>query len=302
MKPIYRLSAPEISFLRRNFFSIFLSLLAVAGVHLRAEEVKTVEGVEFAKPEGVSLLLDIHIPQTAEDPPLVMFIHGGGWKAGTRKNCRIAWVVEYGYAVASVEYRLSQESLFPAQIHDCKSALRWLKANASRYGYDASRVVVAGTSAGGHLAALLGTSGEVAALEGSVTEHGDYSSRVDGFISYYGPSDFVKRSKNQPWKTDEPEGSVFKLLGGPVAENVEAARLASPAIHVTPDDPPALIFHGDKDRTVFLDQSENLEAVYQEAGLEVHLEVVQGAAHGWKRTDREEQLVLEFLEERLGSK
>ncbi len=284
-------------FIRPAAFWTLVSLLATAqSVH---SQESTTQTIEFAKPDGVPLLLDLHIPSGVENPPLVMFIHGGGWRSGDRQRCRLRWLPKHGYAVASVEYRLSDEALFPAQIHDVKAALRWLRARAEGYGYDASRVVVAGTSAGGHLAALMGTSGDVSDLEGGVAGNLDQSSRVQGVIDYYGPSDFVKRSENQKSKTDHPEGGVYQLLGGPVQENLEAARLASPKTHLTKDDPPFLILHGDKDNTVYVDQSEWLEQSCQEIGVEAHLEVMEGAGHGWKHNDREEQLVLTFLQKHL---
>ena len=264
-------------------------------------EVKKTDGIPFAEPDGVKLLLDLHLPKGVESPPLVMFIHGGGWSKGGRNNSKLNWVAQHGYALASIEYRLSQEALFPAQILDCKGALRWLRANQEKYGYDASRVVVAGTSAGGHLAALMGTSGGVGDLEGETGGNSDQSSRVQGILDYYGPSDFVARSENQPSKTDHPDGGVFKLLGGPVKENLEAARRASPVTYISKDDPPLLILHGDRDKTVFLDQSQHLEKLYREAGLDVHLHVIEGAGHGWKKPYDEEKIqVLAFLERILG--
>ena len=262
---------------------------------VNAAEVEQIKSIKFASPEGVDLLLDLYLPKGVENPPLVMFIHGGGWKSGDRKRCRLNWLAAHDYAVASVEYRLSHEKIFPAQIHDCKGALRWLRANAWEYGYNANRVVVAGTSAGGHLASLLGISAEVAELEGATAGNLDQSSRVQGIINYYGPSDFVKRSENQSAKTDDPKGSVYRLIGGPVKKNLEAARRASPITYITKDDPPLLIFHGEKDKTVYLDQAEHLNNLYQKAGLDVQLEVMAGAGHGWKHNAREEKLVLGFL-------
>lgn len=256
--------------------------------------------ISFASPGGVDLLIDLHLPENIENPPLLMFIHGGGWQSGDRNRNRLSWVAEHGYAVASIEYRLSHEALFPAQIEDCKGALRWLRANAEQYGYNASRVVVAGTSAGGHLAALMGTSGEFPELEGETAGNLEQSSSVQGVIDYYGPSDFVKRSENQPSKTDEPSGGVYRLLGGPVQENLEAARVASPTTYIDPDDPPFLIFHGEKDKVVYLDQSEWLAEQLAEDGVSVHLETVTGAGHGWPRSEREKTLVLEFLKRVFG--
>lgn len=277
-------------------FCLLLALLPAGAASAESAEPKRHDSILFAQPDGVELLIDLRLPEEVESPPLVMFIHGGGWQNGDRFRCRLSWLVKHGYAVASIEYRLSDEALFPAQIHDCKGALRWLRANAGKYGYDAEKVVVAGTSAGGHLAALMGTSGGVENLEGTTAGNLEESSHVQGVIDYYGPSDFVKRSENQPSKTDEPEGGVYRLLGGPVKANLEAAKIASPATYISKKDPPFLIFHGDKDKTVFVDQSEMFEEGLKKAGLEVHLEIIKGAGHGWKHSAAEETLVLGFLE------
>lgn len=297
---------------RLCFSSLFLApaaalALVASIVCLPAEEraktfpVKRQNDIKFASPGGVDLLLDLYLPEGVENPPLILFIHGGGWKNGDRKRCRMAWVAKYGYAIASVEYRLSQEAIFPAQIHDCKGALRWLRAHAEDYGYDASKVIVAGTSAGGHLTALMATSGDVAELEGDTAGNAEQSSRVQGAIDYYGPSDFLKRSKEHPAKTEEPSGSVYHLMGGAVQENLELARLASPITHVTEDDPPLLILHGAKDKTVMIGQSEVLEAKYRETGLEARLIVEPNAGHGWKNpSDQERDAVLSFLKRHFG--
>ncbi len=263
--------------------------------------VERENGILFASPGGVDLLLDLYLPKGVENPPLLVFIHGGGWKGGDRAQCKTSWVADHGYAVASIEYRLSQEALFPAQIHDCKGALRWLRAHEEEYGYDASRVVVAGTSAGGHLVSLMGTSGEVVALEGNTGGNEDQSSRVQGVISYYGAHDFVKRSEMQPHKTDESKGAVYLLLGGPVKENLEAARAASPVTYVSEGDPPLLMLHGDQDPTVLLRQSQIMHQVYEDAGLDTYLFVVAGGGHGFAKSAEEEALVLKFLEKHLRS-
>jgi acetyl esterase/lipase len=265
-------------------------------------EVKIQADIVFAEVDGVPLLLDLHLPVGKEQPPLVMFIHGGGWKNGDRKRCKLAWAAAHGYAIASVEYRLSHEALFPAQIHDCKGALRWLRAHQEQYGYDARNVAVAGTSAGGHLAALMGTSGGVNDLEGTTANHADHSSRVQAVIDYYGPTDFLLRSKNQPVKTEDATGSVFQLLGGPARQNQNLARRASPAHYVSDDDPPLLIVHGDNDKTVYLTQSERLKDLYRDQKLDVHLHVEAGKGHGWSTpTELEKEVVLGFLKKHLDS-
>lgn len=254
----------------------------------------------FAEPGGVKLLVDVDVPAASEKPPLVMYIHGGGWQGGDRKHARLRWLLVRGYAVARVEYRMSHEAIFPAQIHDCKGVLRWLRAREEEFGYDAERVVVAGSSAGGHLAALMGTSGDVEELEGNVGGNLDQSSRVQGVVDYYGPTDFLLRAKNQPAKTDDPKGSVYKLLGGSVSEKQSLATLASPATHVTKDDPPLLMFHGEDDRVVYLSQSQRLGSAYEKIGLHAQLQVIPKAGHGWKPpSDGEYELVLEFLAKHL---
>ena len=210
------------------------------------------------------------------------------------------WLVEHGYAVACIEYRMSKEAIFPAQIHDCKGAMRWLRAHEKLYGYDASRVVVAGRSAGGHLATMMGTTSGMTSMEGDTAGFVTYSSRVQGVINYCGPQDFILRSTNHPEKTDSPGGPVFKLLGGPLKENEALGRLASPVTHVGPGDPPVLIIHGGEDKLVLLDQSERLHEVYQANGLDSHLHIEPGKRHGWpKPTPEEEKLVLEFLKRLL---
>ena len=285
----------------------FLVFLTVPGRVPGAEgegEVNVLRDIVYAEPGdgGDALMVDFFLPAGVERPPLVLFIHGGGWKGGSRARCQFSWLAQEGFAVASIDYRLSQEALFPAQIHDCKGALRWLRdpVRAKEYGYDAERVVVAGTSAGGHLAALLGTSGGVAELEGDMAGHKGQSSRVEGVIDYFGPTDFILRAKHQPAKTDVPEGSVYQLLGGAVGEKQALAGLASPVHHVSADDPPLLILHGENDATVYLRQSKRLLELYHDLGLEAQLHVEPGAGHGWKMpTPVEREVVLEFLEKHL---
>lgn len=208
-------------------------------------------------------------------PPLVVYIHRGSWLRGSRKQSPVQWLTEEGFALARISYRFSDRALFPAQIHDAKATLRWLRAHQGKYGYDATRVGVCGTSAGGHLAVLLGTSGGVTELEGTVGAHLQQSSRVQAIVDWYGPADFVLRSKTQP-KHNEPGASSYQLLSGAPAEKVKLARLASGVTHVTADDPPLLILHSDKDTTVLLDQLERLRDVYKQAGLAVALQVIPG--------------------------
>ncbi|MFV0446128.1 MAG: serine hydrolase, partial [Planctomycetaceae bacterium] len=287
----------------RNSWRCFLVLLALLAIEPAAgarETERTQKGLEYANIDGHSLKLDLYLP-TTDDPLLVIWIHGGGWQNGSKNRCPIEWLTEHGYAVASIAYRLSSKAIFPAQIQDCKAAVRWLRSQADRYGYRSDRIAVAGGSAGGHLAALLGTTGDVAELEGTVGGNLDQSSRVDAVIDYFGPTDFILRSKTHPERANAPESGTAKLLGGGADQQTELARLASPVTHVTPDDPPMLVLHGDKDKTVYLDQSLRLQEVYRQAGLPLALRIIKGAGHGGNRlfSGPQREPVVDFLDREL---
>ncbi|MEM9586659.1 MAG: alpha/beta hydrolase [Planctomycetota bacterium] len=262
-------------------------LLFGFGSLVRADESVSIDshkGIVFANVDGVPLKLDLYVPAGVNQPPLVVWVHGGGWRGGSRANPKLLAVTQHGYALASISYRLTDQALFPAQIHDCKAAIRWLRGNAARYGYQADWIAVAGSSAGGHLALLLGTSGGVSELEGDVGDHLDQSSSVQGVIDYYGPSDFVLRGKTQPDRAYTEKSGSFALLGGLKTgkPTKDTERFASPAHYVTPDDPPLLVFHGTADKTVLLDQSDRIVSRYKENGLEARLITLDKAGHGGK--------------------
>lgn len=241
--------------------------------------------------------LDIYLPQKAVRPmPLVVWVHGGGWRGGNKENPPILWLLERGYAVASVNYRLSQHAPFPAQIHDCKAAIRWLRANASKYGIDPGRIGVAGGSAGGHLVALLGTGGDVKELEGDLGVTG-VSSRVQAVCDIFGPTDFLRF---EPMNRD-PKSVLAQLLGGTVEEKKDLARLASPVTHVSRDDPPFLILHGTADKVVPVAQSEILERALKQAGVEVTLVKLEGAGHGGPQFNTPEirKAIADFFDKHL---
>ncbi len=252
--------------------------------------------------ESFGLDLILHQPDEGEGHPLVVYIHGGGWKGGSPKSCPLTYLTDHGYAVASISYRLTDKAIFPAQIHDCKAAVRWLRANADKYGYSTNRIAVAGSSAGGHLAALIGTSGDVRDLEGTVGGNLDQSSRVDAVVDFYGATDFVLRSKTQPHRANEEGSVVYLLLGGGADKKVKLAKAASAAFHVTKDDPPFLVFHGDSDKTVLLDQSQRIVEVYKKAGLPITLHILKGSGHGGDEffAGRQRELTVEFLSKHLG--
>ena len=202
------------------------------------------------------------------------------WLAGDKSSAQPEPWLRRGYAMAAVQYRFSQEAIFPAQIHDCKAAIRWLRANARQYDLDANRIGVWGASAGGHLVALLGTSAGVADLEGA---HGplDQRSDVQAVCDWFGPSDLIAMCRF-PSHMDHaaPDSPESQLVGGPVLECPGAVARANPITYISGDEPPFLIMHGAQDMTVPPNQSELLHAALIAAGVESELVIVPGAGHG----------------------
>ncbi len=226
--------------------------------------------------------LDLYLPKDARTPlPVILWVHGGGWQNGTKANAlplRLGYVAK-GYAIASLGYRLTDAAPFPAQIQDVKAAVRWLRAHAQEYHLDPARFAAWGSSAGGHLVAMLGTAGGIKAFD--VGPHLDQSSRVQAVVDYYGPSD-LRRFVDTPGyavhgRADSPEA---KLVGGRVADRPDQAAGASPVTYVTRDDPPFLILHGADDPTVPVSQSETLHAALTQAGVASRLHLLPGAKHG----------------------
>lgn len=243
-------------------------------------EGRQVENLQYAEVNGKPLLLDLYLPEKPEGSPLVVWVHGGGWKSGSKQRCFLKWLANFGYTIASINYRLVDVAKWPAQLHDCKAATRWLRANAKTYGYNPDCVIAAGSSAGGHLVALLGTTGDNDELEGTVGGNGEQSSRVQAVVDYYGATDFLLRSKTQSWKVNKPGSVVYNLLGGPANQLVQKAKQASAKFHVTPDDPPLLVLHGVKDTTVLMNQTDAIEEAYKKAGLPVTVFRLENSGHG----------------------
>ncbi len=226
--------------------------------------------------------LDLFVPDGANHPlPVMIWVHGGGWQNGSKEGCPPlrSGYTQQDYAVASINYRLSGHATFPAQIEDCKSAIRWLRAHASEYNLDPQRFGVWGSSAGGHLVALLGTSGDVQAFD--VGENLDQSSRVQAVCDYYGPTDFTVFVTTPGYESHAADQSPeAKLIGGAVLENKAKAAAVNPITYVSEDDPPFLIMHGDQDKTVPLNQSQLLYEALKNAGVNAHLHTINGGGHG----------------------
>ncbi len=235
--------------------------------------------LEYARVGEKSLLLDLYYPKTADCPvPVVVWIHGGGWKSGSKDRCPASWLVEHGYAVASINYRLIDEAQWPAQIDDCRAAIRWLRTNADGFQLDADHIACWGGSAGGHLAALLGT------LDAPANE--TTSSRVQAVCDWYGPTDLLTMPPNVLGNgrtlEDIANSNGARLLGKTVRDVPELAKQASALYHVSADDPPFLIMHGEKDAGVPVDQSRRLHEKLGAAKVPSTLHIVPGAGHGGK--------------------
>ncbi|MFB6152182.1 MAG: alpha/beta hydrolase fold domain-containing protein [Haloarculaceae archaeon] len=236
--------------------------------------------LQYAERESGALALDLYVPNRESAAPLVVSIHGGGWQSGDRTHTGDTLrLVDRGYAIASVSYRLTDAATFPAQVRDCRAAVRWLRAHAGEYGLDSDRVAAWGWSAGAHLAALLGTA--PGADFGGPDVHPDESHRVDAVVDFFGPTDLLamgdQESDLDHAAADSPEG---KLVGGPVPERADRARRASPLTHVDGTEPPFLVVHGSADRVVPREQSDLLVSALADADVPVTYHVVAGGGHG----------------------
>lgn len=253
--------------------------------------------------------LDLYLPEKpAEKPlPLIVHIHGGGWRAGSKYPCPVAPMALKGYIVASVEYRFSQKAKFPAQIQDCQAAIRWLRANSARYQIDPERVAVVGASAGGHLSALVATSGGKKTFP-AIGGNEDQSDRVQAVCDYFGPTDFT--TVVQQAADDSKVRNVFQFntpgdpysgLTGSDLSDTAKSEAVSPIHYVDKDCPPFLILHGTHDALVPYAQSVELAEALKAKGVEVWLQTLPGSGHGGPAFNRPAlaALILNFFEKHL---
>ena len=270
---------------------------------------QTLRDLEYARIGNDSLELDLYLPEGEGPFPLIIWVHGGGWTSGNKAlspNGPQLRQITRGYAVASINYRLSQQAKFPAQIEDCKAAARWLRAHAGEYNLDPGRFAAWGSSAGGHLAALMGTSAGVAELEGSGGNPG-HSSRVQAVVDWFGPTDLLKMSTDSlPFPCnvldhDSPFSPESLLIGCAIQTCPNKTEPANPIRYVSADDPPFLIMHGDHDCLVGPPQSQRLHDALAAAGVEATLKFIAGAGHGGSEFDDAEnrKLVDDFFAEHL---
>ncbi len=291
------------------FFAVVSTSFAdELGKRLR-EETRSLPGYElktdlpYADNENQRQMLDLFLPTNKiEKPrPLLVFIHGGAWLGGNKRGGlhQLRPFLDGQYVGASTGYRLTGEAIWPAQIHDCKAAIRWLRGNAKEYGIDPERIVVFGTSAGGHLVSMLGTSGDVEALEGKLGKHLDQSSRVSGVINFFGPTELLSMGQSPALDHDAVDSPESKLVGGTLANHQDLARSASPTTHVTEDDAPHFIAHGTKDRLVPFQQSELLHAKLKAANVPSLFVRMENGGHGFQHPELTER-IKRFLSNTFG--
>jgi acetyl esterase/lipase len=280
----------------------------------REDGVRQYVGITYAAPAGYRpLQLDLWVPASATPPRLVVWIHGGGWMMGDRRylpetlrpNQIFDTLLAAGLAVATIDYRHALEATFPAQLHDAKAAVRYLRAHADALEIDTTRIGVIGESAGGHLAALVGLTASRADLEGSHGVVGP-SSAVDVVVDWYGPSDFrtMPRMTPPPHIAAKLEPAMLVPPEDQLTRGLEGAALADvwPVTHVTPEAPPFLLVHGTTDWLVPYSQSEQLHAALTAAGVDSRLVPVEGAEHifdGCDDVDAVVQLSVDYLAEAL---
>lgn len=279
---------------RKHWIALGALLAGVAlGNAAEPNETRTIRDAEFARAGDLALKLDLHLPQGTPRPPLIVWVHGGAWRSGSKSGMPLAAMVAEGHAVASVDYRLSTQAKFPAQIHDIKAAIRFLRAHAGEWALPAGKIVVAGDSAGGHLAALVGVSNGVAELEGTVGKDLGQSSDAQGIISFYGGANLTTILKQStPHGLSMRVPALELLLGGQPENLPDLAKLASPVFHVDKQDPPLLLLHGDQDPQMPVNQSLELYGAYRKADAPVQLEIVHGAAHGGAAFYDEERMAV----------
>jgi len=277
-----------ILFVAAPLFAAALSEQKQSALNAAAKsEVEVRFDQSYAGNDNPKQMVDLYLPKNrgAEKPlPVVALIHGGGWVNGDRIGyaSQAIQIARTGnYAAVAVGYRLTAESQWPSQVHDCKAAIRWIRAHAKEHNLDADKIAVWGSSAGGHLSSLLGTSGDIGELEGDLGPNRHFSSRVQCVVNLCGPEDFSQAlmfdKENMPiWKDD----AVSRLFGGTAQDKNSLAAAASPITYVSGDDPPFITFHGTKDQRVAFLHAELIHAGLQKAGVTSLLVPITDGGHG----------------------
>jgi acetyl esterase/lipase len=267
--------------------AVVATLIGLAPAALRAAdesaaakvEVEVRKDVVYGTGAGENLLLDLATPKSlTHSVPGLIWIHGGAWQAGSKAEFEkiLRDSAEAGYVAVSINYRLAPKHVFPAQIEDCKCAVRWFRSNAEKLHVDPNRIGVVGSSAGAHLALMLGAMDSADGLEGDGGSQ-ETSSRVQAVVSYAGPTNLLAELP------DVSKPLLATFLGGPQPEKADAARKASPITYVNAGDPPMLLIQGTKDPLVPYDQAYQMAEALTKAGVPGRVELLLGEGHGWPK-------------------
>lgn len=279
-------------------------------IQLRDHGVRLRGGAVYSLREGFRpLRLDLYLPPVAREPvPVVVWIHGGAFMFGDRTALPPLLEQERlftrlplaGMAVASIEYRLSSEAIFPAQLEDVQAAIRWLRGRHDELGIDPARIAAWGESAGGHLAAFAGVAGSAEPSHDPDEEFADQPTHVRAVVDWYGPTDFAAMDRQagdiSRMNHDDPDSPESRLIGAPVQERPDLVERADPASWATADAPPFLVMHGTRDGLVPLGQSEHLVKRLAELGVRVDFRPVEGADHVFEGYEEGGALVGEVVE------
>ena len=288
--------------MKEKIISSILIVCCFCSLQLKAQiDTVITKNIMYAEVGNRKLLLDLYMPAAKKLPCLIVWIHGGAWHSGSKESPPLN-ILSYGYAVASLDFRLSVEAPFPAPVHDIKAAVRFLRANANKYGYRRDKIVIWGSSSGGHLAALVGTTNNDNYMEGNEGNYLKESSSVQAIIDFYGPTDFLTiLDQSTPHGINVRAPALAILLGKPVEQVPDLAKKASPTTYVDKNDPPFLIIQGEKDESVPQVQSKLLKSYLQVAGVPVELIIVEGAPHYGEMFDAEyiRKRIFTFLQNNL---
>jgi acetyl esterase/lipase len=272
-----------------------IALVLLVATQCSNSEIVIARNLIYGKGADTELKLDLAMPKIGVGPfPAIVFLHGEGWRAGNRQqmNHFIEGMARLGYVAITVEYRLVPTARFPAQVEDCKAAVRWLRANAEKYRVRSDRIGVVGFSAGGHLASMLGVTRKEDGFEG-LGGNPEQSSRVQAVVSFFGPTDFSARN----WPKDLEKEVIAPFLGGSFADKSDSYKRASPINYATADAPPFLFFHGTDDKLVPIDQSRRFAETLEKIGVPTQMVALEGEGHGFTDANNQKamQQMLDFL-------
>ncbi len=296
---------------RFSLFAAGVMFLLSSITPLRAaDDIEIEPNITYGMAGDVQLQLDLAKPKEGDGPfPALVLIHGGGWVGGNRHSFRpyMEEAARRGYVAVTISYRLTQpdpetklgKEPFPAQIHDCKCAIRWLRSAADKYHIDPERIGVAGGSAGGHLSLLVGLTDEKAGLEGD-GGHVEFSSRVQAVVNIFGPTELVKAYDDVPLVRD----LLIALCGGTPEQAKDAYKAASPVTYISKEDPPILTLHGDKDEIVLVSQATLFDEAMKKAQARHELLILKDQGHGFagEAAVQANEALWKFLERELQPK